>query len=154
MRTLRRGASIRLTQDRVASGKVSTLSIQMGSRCRLLAQATGVEDKYRLIGILPDSSKKGGLNGSMQHLLAVYSPEFQIPKFFLDADLSAGRLCRVRIENNQTSRFSLESTVAGARSCFRWCRAPNPQSQCHRTFGELTKGIVRYPRTASRTNSR
>ena len=30
----------------------------MGSRCRLLAQATGVEDKYRLIGILPDSSKK------------------------------------------------------------------------------------------------
>src|ERR1700681_1793577 len=59
MRTLRRGASIRSTQDRVASGKVSTLSIQMGSRCRLLAQATGVEDKYRLIGILPDASKKG-----------------------------------------------------------------------------------------------
>jgi hypothetical protein len=34
----------------------------MGSRCRLLAQATGVEDKYRLIGILSDSSKKGFRN--------------------------------------------------------------------------------------------
>jgi len=34
----------------------------MGSRCRLLAQATGVEDKYRLIEILPDSSKKGFRN--------------------------------------------------------------------------------------------
>jgi hypothetical protein len=34
----------------------------MGSRCRLLAQATGVEDKYRLIEILPDSSKNGFRN--------------------------------------------------------------------------------------------
>src|SRR3979411_1589958 len=62
LRTLRRGSSIRLTQDRVASGKVSTLSIKMGSRCRLLGQATGVEDKYRLIGILSESNKKGFRN--------------------------------------------------------------------------------------------
>jgi hypothetical protein len=30
--------------------------------------------------------KSGGLNGSMQHLLGVYWPEFQSPKFFLDVD--------------------------------------------------------------------
>jgi len=30
--------------------------------------------------------KDGGLNGSMQHLLGVYWPEFQSPKFFLDVD--------------------------------------------------------------------
>jgi hypothetical protein len=32
------------------------------------------------------TSSKGGLNGSMQHLLGVYWPEFQSPKFFLDVD--------------------------------------------------------------------
>jgi hypothetical protein len=32
------------------------------------------------------SEKVGGLNGSMQHLLGVYWPEFQNPRFFLDVD--------------------------------------------------------------------
>jgi hypothetical protein len=53
--------------------------------------------------IPPD--KRGGLNGSVQHLLAVYLPEFEIPKFFLDADLSAVRLCRALLENTLTSLF-------------------------------------------------
>ena len=30
--------------------------------------------------------KLGGLNRSMQHWLAVYSPEFQSPRFFADVD--------------------------------------------------------------------
>jgi hypothetical protein len=35
----------------------------------------------------PIPEKRGGLNGSVQDLLAVYLREFQIPKFFLDVDL-------------------------------------------------------------------
>ena len=32
------------------------------------------------------SDKRGGLKGSMQHWLAVYPPEFQIPMFFVAVD--------------------------------------------------------------------
>ena len=32
------------------------------------------------------SDNPGGLNGSMQHWLAVYPPEFQIPMFFVAVD--------------------------------------------------------------------
>jgi hypothetical protein len=32
------------------------------------------------------SDNPGGLKGSMQHWLAVYPPEFQIPMFFVAAD--------------------------------------------------------------------
>ena len=53
----------------------------------------------------PSPDKSGGLNGSVQHLLAVYLPEFEIPKFFLDADLKAARLCRGLLENRLTSLF-------------------------------------------------
>jgi hypothetical protein len=35
----------------------------------------------------PHSDNPGGLNGSLQHLLAVYPPESQIPKSFVAADL-------------------------------------------------------------------
>jgi hypothetical protein len=50
--------------------------------------------------------KRGGLNGSVQqHLLAVYPPESEIPKFFLDADLNAARPRRAVIENSRTSWF-------------------------------------------------
>jgi hypothetical protein len=40
-----------------------------------------------------------------QHLLAVYPPESEIPKFFLDADLNAARPHRAVIENSRTSWF-------------------------------------------------
>ena len=33
-----------------------------------------------------DVDKSGGLKGSMQHWLAVYPPEFQIPMFFVAVD--------------------------------------------------------------------
>src|ERR1700676_4726844 len=71
----------------------------------------------------PDSDKRGGLNGSTQHLLAVYLPESQIPKSFAGVDLNAVLPCRALLENSRTSRFSWENTVAAVRSCFRWCRA-------------------------------
>ena len=49
------------------------------------------------------SGKTGGLNGSSQHLLAVYSQESQNPKSFADADLNAAPPCRALTESNQTS---------------------------------------------------
>ena len=36
---------------------------------------------------------RGGLNGSLQHWLGVYWPEFQSPKFLADVDLGAGLPC-------------------------------------------------------------
>ena len=53
----------------------------------------------------PHSGNAGGLNRSVQHLLAVYLPEFEIPKFFLDADLSAALPHRARLVNALTSLF-------------------------------------------------
>ena len=53
----------------------------------------------------PSLDKSGGLNRSMQHLLAVYLPEFEIPKFFLDADLIAVPPHQVLPENTLTSLF-------------------------------------------------
>jgi hypothetical protein len=47
----------------------------------------------------------GGLNGSMQHWPAVYLPEFEIPTFFSDVDLSAARFCRALLENTLTGLF-------------------------------------------------
>src|ERR1700719_1848051 len=38
-----------------------------------------------------DVGNRGGLKGSMQHWLAVYPPEFQIPMFFVAVDSDAGR---------------------------------------------------------------
>src|ERR1700732_3847941 len=49
----------------------------------------------------PDNSS--GLNGSLQHSLAVYWPESQTPKSFEDVDLTAARLCRVQLVYSRTS---------------------------------------------------
>ncbi len=56
-------------------------------------------------GSSPHSDKRGGLNGSVQHLLAVYLPESEIPKFFLGADLIAVPPRRAPLENTLTSLF-------------------------------------------------
>src|SRR3984885_14774502 len=53
----------------------------------------------------PRHDIRGGLNRSLQHLLAVYLPEFEIPKFFWDADLNAAPPHRVLLENTLTSLF-------------------------------------------------
>src|SRR5450631_3927753 len=73
------------------------------------------------IWIAPD--KRGGLNGSVQHLLAVYLLEFQIPMFFSDADLSAAPPRRAQLVNALTNLFVLGSTDATGHSCFRSSRA-------------------------------
>ena len=51
------------------------------------------------------SEKGGGLNGSVQHWLAVYLPESEIPKFFWDADSGAAPPRRVLLENALTGLF-------------------------------------------------
>src|ERR1700730_3125804 len=80
-------------------------------------------DLHWLFSAGPHSDKRGGLNGSVQHLLAVYLPESQNPKSFVVADLSAARLCRVLLVCSRRGRFSLENTGARGHSCFRLCRA-------------------------------
>jgi hypothetical protein len=59
-------------------------------------------DAVKPIASLPQTSNK---TESMQHLLAVYPPEPQIPKFFADVDLNAGRPCPARIEKRLTNPF-------------------------------------------------
>ena len=51
---------------------------------------------------MPSPEKRGGLNGSVQRLLAVYLPESEIPKFFWDADLIAMPPRRALLENTLT----------------------------------------------------
>jgi hypothetical protein len=43
-----------------------------------------ISDQGALLRITVDN--RGGLKGSMQHWLAVYPPEFQIPMFFVAVD--------------------------------------------------------------------
>ena len=45
------------------------------------------------------------LNRWMQHFLEVYSQEFGILKFFVDADLTAAPLCPDPLGYSQTGRF-------------------------------------------------
>ena len=53
----------------------------------------------------PVPVKSGGLNGSVQQLLAVYLPDFEVPKYFLDSGLSAVPLYRVLLEHTLTGLF-------------------------------------------------
>ena len=50
--------------------------------------------------------KRCQLNRSTQHFLEVYSQEFEIPEFFLDADLAAALLCPDPLACSQTGQFS------------------------------------------------
>src|SRR5260370_27683103 len=63
------------------------------------------------------------LNRSTQHFLEVYSQEFEILEFFLDADLTAAPLCPDPLAYSRTGQFSWGSIVVIAHSCFRSCRA-------------------------------
>src|ERR1700678_2057115 len=62
------------------------------------------------------------LRRSTQHFVEVYSLEFGILKFFLDADLTAAPLGPDPLANNPTGRCRAGSIAAGADWCFRWCR--------------------------------
>src|SRR5580698_284523 len=63
------------------------------------------------------------LNRSMQHFVEVYWREFEILRFFLDADLIAAPLGPGPLGCNPTGRFSEGSIVVIAHFCFRSSRA-------------------------------
>src|SRR5882762_6738115 len=67
--------------------------------------------------------KRCRLKRSMQHLLAVYSQEFEIPESFLDVDSSAARPGRAALERWETSPFLAGSIAAAANLYFRLCHA-------------------------------
>ena len=57
--------------------------------CRKLHGFVGLDKSFGATGRVMsriDVEKSGGLKGSMQHWLAVYPPEFQIPMFFVAVD--------------------------------------------------------------------
>src|ERR1700732_3746333 len=69
---------------------------------------------------LPD--KSGGLNGSTQHFLGVYSQESENLKSLAGVDLSAAPLCSDPTGNSRLGLCSSESIVVRARLCFRSSR--------------------------------
>ena len=83
---------------------ISSSSSPARNRSRLLASVKGRPASCPRLQ-KPHSDKTGGLNGSLQHLLAVYLPEFEIPKFFLDVDLIVVPPRRALLENILTILF-------------------------------------------------
>src|ERR1700733_12083841 len=65
------------------------------------------------------SGFSGGLNGSTQHFLEVYSQESENLKFVVDVDLSAALLCSDPTGNSRSGLCSSGSIVVRARWCFR-----------------------------------
>src|SRR6202044_1562705 len=85
--------------------------------CRnLMAQARGFPNRS------PTPDRSGGLNGSTQHFLEVYSQESENLKFVVDVDLSAALLCSDPTGNSRSGLCSSGSIVVRARWCFRSSR--------------------------------
>ena len=61
------------------------------------------------------SGNPGGLNGSTQHFLEVYSQESENLKFLVGVDLSAAPLCPDPTGYSRTGRFSSGNIVVRAR---------------------------------------
>src|ERR1700737_563433 len=72
------------------------------------------------LAALPDYV--GGLNGSTQHFLEVYSQESENLKFVVGVDLSAALLCSDLTGNSRLGLCSSGSIVVRARWCFRSSR--------------------------------
>src|ERR1700688_1340272 len=68
------------------------------------------------------SESTGGLNGSTQHFLEVYSQESENLKSLVGVDLSAALLCSDPTGNSRSGLFSSGSIVVTARWCFRSSR--------------------------------
>src|SRR5277367_6471105 len=68
------------------------------------------------------SGSRGGLNGSTQHFLEVYSQESENLKFVVGVDLISVLLCSDPTGNSRLGLCSSGSIVVGARLCFRSSR--------------------------------
>jgi hypothetical protein len=86
------------------------------------------------------------LRWSTQHLLAVYSQEFEIPAFFSDVDSSAARPVRAALESSQIGPFLGGSIALKGGWCFRSCHAARDlyQMVLHRLI-ETTLLIGTWP---------
>src|ERR1700682_2942930 len=86
-----------------------------------------LQDRWRqgkqLFGRRSVSGTRGGLNGSTQPLLEVYSQESESLRFFSGVDLSAALFCPDPTGYTRTGLFSSGSIVVIAHSCFRSSRA-------------------------------
>src|SRR6202167_3403741 len=69
-----------------------------------------------------DTGSGGGLNGSTQHFLEVYSQESENLKSLAGVDLTAAPLGSDPTANSRTGQFSSGSIVVRARLCFRSSR--------------------------------
>src|ERR1700675_209523 len=78
------------------------------------------------------SDNAGGLNGSTQHFLEVYSQESENLKFVVGVDLSAALLCSDLTGNSRLGLCSSGSIVVRARWCFRSSRVARDSSD-HRS---------------------
>ena len=65
------------------------------------------------------TDNRGGLKGSMQHWLAVYLPEFEIPTFVVAVDSSGERPGPDPTASSWTDPPSSAGIAAIARWCFR-----------------------------------
>jgi hypothetical protein len=79
------------------------------------AAGTGVDLPPRDICKIPHSGKACGLNGSVQHLLAVYLLEFEFPKFFLEVDLISAQPGARLIESGASRVAKLRRKITHAR---------------------------------------
>src|ERR1700689_2506016 len=84
-------------------------------RQRIATATDGILPRRRRL--TPD--KSGGLNGSTQHFLEVYSQESENLKFLAGVDLNAALLCPDPTGNSRTGQFSSGNIVVRARLCFR-----------------------------------
>src|SRR5580700_1035159 len=90
--------------------------------------------------LLHISGNAGGLNGSTQHFLEVYSQESENLKFVVGVDLSAALLGSDLTGNSRLGLCSSGSIVVRARLCFRSSRVaraagPDRISQLHHRRG-------------------
>jgi hypothetical protein len=77
--------------DRDKNSRIAAQHSPRNKRDRAAAGVCAKEIKSELntldeADFVRDVDKSGGLKGSMQHWLAVYPPEFQIPMFFVAVD--------------------------------------------------------------------
>src|ERR1700693_204537 len=76
----------------------------------------------RLSEKIPMSDNAGGLNGSTQHFVEVYSQESENLKSLVGVDLSVALLCSDPTGHIRTGLFSSGRIVARVRLCFRSSR--------------------------------
>src|SRR5260370_24396797 len=82
------------------------------SLCGLnLTPMSSSNQKNVMVRLVPVPDKRGGLNGSTQHLLEVYLQQFQKPKSFASIDSNATPPCLGLMQYSLTDRFSGGSIV-------------------------------------------